>query len=179
MSKLNITQSRLEQLIKEEVIATLLYEAGIPFDERDYTKYDLYDILSAGGVTVTPDSDIQLLKKAFRKSSMTGDYRHPDLGGTVKPNSLLVRAYATLQSDKEGYDRVKFGPLYTLRRKIGITILKKYGDIFEKITVNENMWKELVSDLYTMGYNRKDIKAALNELAAAKINEHTKKYTQI
>ncbi len=135
-----ITDSRLKKIIKEEVEVVMLHEAGIPFPESDYKKHDIYNMLSSGGVDVSSDSDIAALKKAFRKSSMNGEYRHPDLGGDTILNSLLTRAYATLQTDKDGYDRSKHGSLTALRKRIRVNIMKKYGDILSRATrkpVNE------------------------------------------
>ena len=58
---------------------------------------------------IDKDSDEKTIKKAYLKKSMTGDYRHPDKGGSNEKFQELSMAYNTLKDKKKRELYNKFG----------------------------------------------------------------------
>tara|TARA_R110002020_G_scaffold151461_1_gene328502 strand:+ start:466 stop:798 length:333 start_codon:yes stop_codon:yes gene_type:complete len=101
---IDITQERLDLIIKEEVINVYKDSAGIEFDVEEYKDLNLYEILSTGGLLITETASEEGITEAFRASAYTGTYRHPSYGGNTEKFNFLTRAYATLRFNKGAYD---------------------------------------------------------------------------
>lgn len=101
---IDITQERLESIIKEEVINVYKDSAGMTFDAEEYERLNLYEIVSTGGLLITEETSQEDITEAFRASAYTGPYRHPSYGGNTEKFNFLTRAYATLRFNKGTYD---------------------------------------------------------------------------